>query len=152
MLASRSISQVKASPFDVARDCIRRQSHGPASATMCDLVTPEHLQRTVKREFAHGICGDSEYASYPQWYGRHPDHRSEGRSHPDSMRMHPGDAIRCLDAPPKAAASSWPTAYYADFWPRRRFQRPDSIAPASQNPPRLFENCSNTSPICCTVA
>ena len=37
------------------------------------------------------------------------------------------------------------TAYYANLWPRRRIQSPYSIAPASQNPPRLFENCSNVS-------
>ena len=34
------------------------------------------------------------------------------------------------------------TACYADSWPRRRFQSSSSIAPASQKPPRLFENCS----------
>ena len=36
------------------------------------------------------------------------------------------------------------TAYYADSWPRRRCESPSSIAPASQNPPRHFENCSKS--------
>ena len=34
------------------------------------------------------------------------------------------------------------TAYFADLGPRRRFQSPSSIAPASQNRPGHFENCS----------
>ena len=37
------------------------------------------------------------------------------------------------------------TAYYADLWPRRRFQSRNSIVPASQHPPRLFEDCSSAS-------
>ena len=40
-----------------------------------------------------------------------------------------------------------PAAYYADLWPRRRFQSRYSIVPASQNPPRLFENCSKGLPV-----
>jgi hypothetical protein len=40
------------------------------------------------------------------------------------------------------------TAYYADLWPRRKCQSPSFIVPASQNPPRHFENCSNwTAPV-----
>ena len=35
-----------------------------------------------------------------------------------------------------------PAANDVDSWPRRRFLSPASIAPARQNPPRLFENSS----------
>ena len=35
------------------------------------------------------------------------------------------------------------SAYDADLWSRRRLQSPYSIAPASQNPPELFENSSH---------
>ena len=40
------------------------------------------------------------------------------------------------------------TAYDSDLWPRRRLQSLYSIPPASRNPPRLFENCSNVQRNC----